>query len=158
MEHSRTTQRAANYSRALFEQVRKIANLSNTILKLNLKGDEATATVFQHFLRTQTKAGALRNIDTSVIQDETWARTPQGWELRRVSHIHARKWYVDGKRSIRTNHTMPKRRRTTRPLTLTRERPHPLTGLIRTTPSCYPVALPRNCPEQAIALGTPVDE
>lgn len=89
---------AANYSRALFGQVQKIANLSNTILKLRFNGNEATATVFQQFSRTQMKAGAVRNIDTSAIQDETWARTPQGWELRRVSHIHARKWYVDGKR------------------------------------------------------------
>jgi len=89
---------AANYSRAMFEQVQKIANLSNTILKLNLKGNEATATVFQQFSRTQTKAGAVRNVDTSAIQDETWVHTAQGLELRRVSHIHARKWYVDGKR------------------------------------------------------------
>jgi ketosteroid isomerase-like protein len=89
---------AANYSRAMFDQVQKIANLSNTILKLNLKGNEGTATVFQQFSRTQTKAGSVRNVDTSAIQDETWVRTPQGLELRRVSHIRARKWYVDGKR------------------------------------------------------------
>ena len=89
---------AANYSRALFEQVQKIANLSNTILNLQFNGNEATATVFQQFSRTQMKAGAVRNIDTSALQVETWARTRQGWELRRVSHIHARKWYVDGKR------------------------------------------------------------
>lgn len=88
----------ANYSRTMFQQVEKIANLSNTILKLSLNGNEATATVFQQFSRTQTKAGQLRNIDTSVIQDETWVRTTDGWRLRRVSNIHARKWYVDGKR------------------------------------------------------------
>jgi ketosteroid isomerase-like protein len=88
----------ANYTRAMFQQVERIANLSNTILKLSLNGDEATATVFQQFSRTQTKAGRLRNIDTSVIQDETWVRTTEGWKVRRVSNIHARKWYVDGKR------------------------------------------------------------
>jgi hypothetical protein len=69
---------AANYSRALFEQVQKIANLSNTILKLKFNGNEATATVFQQFSRTQMKAGAVRNIDTSALQVETWARTRQG--------------------------------------------------------------------------------
>lgn len=88
----------ANYSRAMFQQVEKIANLSNTILKLSLNGNEATATVFQQFSRTQTKAGKLRNVDTSAIQDETWVRTTEGWRNRRISNIHARKWYVDGKR------------------------------------------------------------
>jgi hypothetical protein len=88
----------ANYSRAMFQQVERIANLSNTILKLSLNGNEATATVFQQFSRTQMKAGQLRNVDTTAIQDETWIRTPEGWRNRRISNIHARKWYVDGKR------------------------------------------------------------
>jgi ketosteroid isomerase-like protein len=88
----------ADYSRAMFQQVERIANLSNTILKLSMNGDEATATVFQQFARTQVKAGQLRNVDTMAIQDETWVRTPEGWKNRRVSNVHGRKWYVDGKR------------------------------------------------------------
>lgn len=89
---------AADYSRAMFQQVDRIAVLSNTILKLSVQGNEATATVFQQFSRTQMKPGLLRNVETSAIQDETWVRTPEGWKNRRVSNIHARKWYVDGKR------------------------------------------------------------
>ena len=88
----------ADYSKAMFQQVEKIATLSNTILKLSLNGDEAIATIFQQFSRTQMKAGRLRNVETTAIQDETWIRTPGGWKNRRVSNIHARKWYVDGKR------------------------------------------------------------
>jgi hypothetical protein len=86
------------YARAMLQQVDRIAKLSNTILKLSMNGDEVTATVFQQFSRTQMKGGAIRNVDTSVIQDETWVRTPEGWKHRRVSNVHARKWYVDGKR------------------------------------------------------------
>jgi ketosteroid isomerase-like protein len=88
----------ANYSRAMFEQVQKISTLSNTILKLTLRGDEATATVFQRFSRTQLKAGKLRNVETTAIQDETWLQTPDGWKNNHVFNIHARHWYVDGKR------------------------------------------------------------
>src|SRR5262245_27528346 len=86
------------YARAMFQQVDRIATLSNTILALSVNGEEATATVFQRFARAQTKAGRLRNLETSVIQDETWVRSPEGWKHRRVSHVHARRWYVDGKR------------------------------------------------------------
>jgi len=86
------------YARAMLQQVETIAKLSNTILKLSINGEEATATVFQQFSRTQMKGGKLRNVDTSVIQDETWVRTPEGWKHRRVSNIHARRWYIDGKR------------------------------------------------------------
>lgn len=88
----------ANYSGAMLQQVERIATLSNTILKLSLDGDVAIATVFQQFSRTQMKAGRLRNVETTAIQDETWVRTPEGWKNRRVAKIHARKWYVDGKR------------------------------------------------------------
>jgi ketosteroid isomerase-like protein len=88
----------ADYSRAMFQQVEKIATQRNTILGLKLNGDEATATVFQQFSRTQKKAGRVRNVETSAIQDETWVRESAGWKIRRVSNVHARKWYVDGKR------------------------------------------------------------
>jgi hypothetical protein len=37
-------------------------------------------------------------VDTSVTQDETWVRTPDGWRLRFVQNVHDMKWYVNGKR------------------------------------------------------------
>ena len=65
---------------------------------IELNGDEAVVTVRQSFKRMQTMAGALRQVDTSVTQGETWVRTPQGWKLRFVQNVHDMEWYVDGKR------------------------------------------------------------
>jgi hypothetical protein len=33
-----------------------------------------------------------------VVQDETWVKTPDCWKIQSVANIHARRWYVDGKR------------------------------------------------------------
>jgi hypothetical protein len=87
-----------NYTRLLMTEIGTVASLTNTILALKVAGDTAVATVAQHFVRTQTKMGKLRNIDTSAIQDETWVQMPQGWKLKLVANVHARRWYVDGKR------------------------------------------------------------
>jgi len=88
----------ANYTRQLIGAIGTVPSVTNTILALNLEGDRATATVAQHFVRTQTMAGQLRNIDTSAVQNETWVKTPAGWKFQSVANIHARHWYVDGKR------------------------------------------------------------
>ena len=87
-----------NYTKQLIAEIGTVASLTNAILALRVEGDNAVATVAQHFVRTQTKLGKLRNIDTSAIQDETWVRTPGGWRLRFVANVHGRRWYVDGKR------------------------------------------------------------
>lgn len=86
------------YTRQLIAELGTVASLTNTILALRLEGDTAVATVAQHFVRTQTKLGKQRNIDTSAVQDETWVQTPQGWKLKFVANVHGRRWYVDGKR------------------------------------------------------------
>ena len=65
---------------------------------LRLERDEAVVTVRQSFRRMQMIAGKLRQVDTSVTQDETWVRTPEGWRLRFVQNVHGMLWYVDGKR------------------------------------------------------------
>lgn len=87
-----------NYTKQLVAEIDTVASLTNTILALRFEGETAVATVAQHFVRTQTKLGKLRNVDTSAIQDETWVRTPGGWKLRFVANVHGRRWYVDGKR------------------------------------------------------------
>lgn len=87
-----------NYTKQLIAEIGTVASLTNAILALRVEGDNAVATVAQHFVRTQAKLGKLRNIDTSAIQDETWVRTPGGWKLRFVANVHGRRWYVDGKR------------------------------------------------------------
>lgn len=87
-----------NYTKQLVAEIGVVASLTNAILALRIEGDTAIATVAQHFVRTQRKLGKWRNIDTSAMQDETWLRTSEGWKLRYVSNVRARRWYVDGKR------------------------------------------------------------
>lgn len=87
-----------NYTKQLIAEIGTVASLTNTILALRVEDDTAVATVAQHFVRTQTKLGKLRNIDTSAFQDETWLRTPEGWKLQFVANVHGRRWYIDGKR------------------------------------------------------------
>jgi len=73
------------------------AGFSLGIIELN-GDDEAVATVRQSFSRMQRMGDKLRKMDTSVTQDETWVRTPEGWRLRLVEHVRDMQWYVDGKR------------------------------------------------------------
>ena len=88
----------ANYSKQLIGALGTVVTATSDITVLKLQGDSATVTVAQHFVRTQSMAGQLRNIDTSAVQDETWVKTPEGWKFQSVANIHARHWYVDGKR------------------------------------------------------------
>ena len=73
------------------------AGFSLGIIDLN-GDDEAVVTVRQSFSRMQRMADKLRKVDTSVTQEETWVRTPQGWKLRFVQHERDMQWHVDGKR------------------------------------------------------------
>jgi hypothetical protein len=82
----------------MFLELDEVVSLKNTIAKLTVNGDEATATVVQHFLRSQRKLGKTRNIGTEAIQDETWVRTPEGWKRQHVENVRGRRWYVDGTR------------------------------------------------------------
>jgi len=71
----------------------------NDILDLTLRGDEAIATVRQHFSRMQPNAkGVVRRVETSVTQRETWKSTPQGWKLIFVDEVHDQvRWAEDEK-------------------------------------------------------------
>ena len=61
----------------------------NDILTLTLRGDEAIATVRQHFSRRQpNQQGVVRRVETDVTQRETWLRTPLGWKLTFVDEVH----------------------------------------------------------------------
>lgn len=87
-----------NYSRAGFQQVESNIRLANTILTLDVHGDEAVAVVHQQWSRMQMKAGKLRRVDTEAIQTETWMNTSEGWKLRHIGDIKPGAWYIDGKR------------------------------------------------------------
>jgi ketosteroid isomerase-like protein len=61
----------------------------NDIITLTVRGDEAIATVRQHFSRRQpNRQGVLRRVETAVTQRETWQRTPAGWKLTFVDEVH----------------------------------------------------------------------
>jgi ketosteroid isomerase-like protein len=87
-------------ARGLLAGIEPPIKASNDILTLTVRGDEAIATVRQHFSRRQPNTqGVLRRVETSVTQRETWKRTPQGWKLAFVDEVHDNeRWAEDEKR------------------------------------------------------------
>jgi hypothetical protein len=74
-------------------------SLSETITALTLAGDTAHAIVDQRTVRQQRlNDGALHEVRTSVVQRESWIRTPLGWLLWRVDQIQPGETLVDGRR------------------------------------------------------------
>jgi hypothetical protein len=58
----------------------------------------AMAEIFQEAARYQDLAGKRRKVETSAIQREIWAKTPEGWKLKSVDNVHDQRKFVDGKR------------------------------------------------------------
>src|ERR1700730_13576169 len=75
-----TRKRSLAYQRNGLAQVQETTHISNTILRLAVCGDKATATVLQAWYRTQMMAGKLRRVETNAVQDEHWVKTPDGWK------------------------------------------------------------------------------
>lgn len=97
-----TRERSLAYQRNGLAQVKETAHISNTILRLAVCGDEATATVLQVWHRTQMMAGRLRRVETHAVQDEHWARMPDGWKRGNIDEVKNGPAFVDGKR-VNTN-------------------------------------------------------
>lgn len=93
-----TRERSLAYQRNGLAQVRETAHISNTILRLAVCGDGATATVLQVWHRTQMMAGKLRRVQTHAVQDERWVRTPDGWKRGNIDEVKNGPALVDGKR------------------------------------------------------------
>jgi ketosteroid isomerase-like protein len=93
----RNAELMADRARGLLAGIQPPIKTRNDILTLTVRGDEAIATVRQHFSRRQpNRQGVLRRVDTSVTQRETWRRTPQGWKLVFVDEVHdASRWAED---------------------------------------------------------------
>jgi Domain of unknown function (DUF4440) len=72
-------------------------SLSETITALALDGDTAHAVIDQRTVRQQTINGELHEVRTSVVQRESWIRTPEGWLLWRVDEVQPGQTLVDGK-------------------------------------------------------------
>ena len=97
-----TRERSLAYQRNGMAQVKETIHISNTILRLTVCGDEATATVLQQWYRTQWMAGKLRLVETNAVQDEHWVRTPDGWKRGNIDEVKNGAAFVDGKR-VNTN-------------------------------------------------------
>lgn len=103
-----------SYLRNGFAGVKETIHTSNTILRLAVCGDEATATVLQQWYRMQMVAGKLRRVETNAVQDLHWVKTPDGWKLRIVDEIRDGASFFDGKRAlIQKNRSTRKRQPTT---------------------------------------------
>jgi predicted glycoside hydrolase/deacetylase ChbG (UPF0249 family) len=85
-------------TRAFIGRIVKFDSLSETITALSLAGDTAHATVDQRTVRQQRfPDGLLHQVKTSVVQRESWIRTPEGWLLWRVDEIQPGQTLVDGR-------------------------------------------------------------
>lgn len=86
------------YLRNGFTQVKETIHTSNTVLRLVVCGDEATATVLQQWYRTQMVGGRPRRVETNGVQDERWVKTPEGWRRIYLEEWKAGAAFLDGKR------------------------------------------------------------
>ena len=93
-----TRERSLVYQRNGLAQVNETTHISNTILRLTICGDQATATVLQQWYRTQMMVGKLRRVDTNAVQDEKWVKTPDGWKRGDINEVKNGAAFVDGKR------------------------------------------------------------
>ncbi len=93
-----TRERSLAYQRNGLAQVKEISHISNTILRLTVCDDEATATVLQVWYRTQMMAGKLRRVETHAVQDEKWIKTANGWKRGDIFEVRNGPAFVDGKR------------------------------------------------------------
>jgi len=103
--HTITPEGAVSSRQQMYERTRqfisgivKFDDLSETITALTLAGDTAHAIVNQSTARQQRfPDGSLHQVRTSVVQRESWIRTPQGWLLWRVDQIQPGQTLIDGK-------------------------------------------------------------
>jgi ketosteroid isomerase-like protein len=88
------------YSKQFLEKNEPPYNIKITIQELKVSENKliAIATVLQEASRFREMEGQRRKVDTSVIQDETWSKTADGWKLKLVENVRDQKRFVDGKR------------------------------------------------------------
>ena len=85
-------------TRQFIGRIERFDHLSESITELTLEGDTAHAIVDQRTIRRQRLPdGTLHEVRTSVVQRESWRRTPEGWMLWRVDQIQPGETLLDGK-------------------------------------------------------------
>lgn len=93
-----TREKTLGYLRNGYAQVTETIHTSNTILRLAICGDEATATVLQQWYRMQMVAGKPRRVETNAVQDEHWVKTQDGWKRGSIDEIKSGAAFLDGER------------------------------------------------------------
>jgi ketosteroid isomerase-like protein len=91
-------ERSLEYQRGGLALVRDTRHIGNSIVRLIVCDDRATATVLQQWYRTQTMQGVARRVETNAVQDETWLRTADGWKRGDIFNVRNGAAFVDGKR------------------------------------------------------------
>jgi hypothetical protein len=93
-----TREQMAERTKQFIGRVEKFDSLRETIGELTVVGDTAHAMVDQSTRRQQRfPDGTVHEIETSVVQRESWIRTPGGWLMWRVDRIQPGQTLVDGK-------------------------------------------------------------
>jgi len=87
----------AGYMTKNLERWKRIISQSNTIEALRVDGDNAVADVRQRLKRIQIVDGKEAVVESTVLQTETWTRTPDGWKLLGVRDERESSVTVDGK-------------------------------------------------------------
>ena len=87
------------HSRRFLEPLRPPIRIQQTILDLKVSEHELVAivTVRQEVSRSRELDGALRKVETSVVQRETWVKQDGEWKLQFVDDVRDQKTLVDGK-------------------------------------------------------------
>src|SRR5262245_52903986 len=84
-------------TRKFIARIAEFDSLSEVITSLTLNGDTAHAIVAQRTARKQMfPDSTMHEIKTSVVQRESWIKTPQGWLMWRVDEIKPGATIVDG--------------------------------------------------------------
>lgn len=88
------------YTKRFLENNEPPYDIRMTIRSLKVSENKliAIAEVLQEISRTRLLDGQKRRIDTRVVQNETWSKTPDGWKLKYVDNVRDQRNFVDGKR------------------------------------------------------------
>ena len=85
-------------TRTFIGRIAEFDSLSEKITSLSLSEDTAHAIVAQRTVRKQMfPDSTMHEVKTSVVQRESWIKTPQGWLMWRVDQIKPGETIVDGK-------------------------------------------------------------
>lgn len=96
---SNNYEQMAEYTRRWFTTNKPPIKVQFKFLSVDVKSDDEVAvTNLQEAWRYQDLAGKRRENHHTVVQTETWRRTPAGWKMVRVDNVHDQKRWIDGKR------------------------------------------------------------